>query len=80
MEFVSHVYQVGRQKVIQCNIRDITERMQAEKKVLRQLEELRRWQEVTLGREDRIRQLKHEVDELLARLGEPVRYPSAESG
>ena len=80
VEFVSHVYQVGGQKVIQCNIRDITERMQAEKKVLRQLEELRRWQEVTLGREDRIRQLKHEVDELLARLGEPVRYPSAESG
>ena len=30
VDFVSNVYQVGRQKVIQCNIRDITERRQAE--------------------------------------------------
>ena len=30
VEFVSNVYQVNHQKVIQCNIRDITERKQAE--------------------------------------------------
>lgn len=30
VEFLSHVYQVGDNKVIQCNIRDITERKQAE--------------------------------------------------
>ncbi len=30
VEFVSNVYQVGSQKVIQCNIRDITERRLAE--------------------------------------------------
>jgi PAS domain S-box-containing protein len=30
VEFVSNVYRVGGQKVIQCNIRDITERKQAE--------------------------------------------------
>jgi PAS domain S-box-containing protein len=30
VEFVSNVYQVGHQKVIQCNIRDITERKRAE--------------------------------------------------
>ncbi len=30
VEFVSHVYQVDRHKVIQCNIRDITERKRAE--------------------------------------------------
>ena len=30
VEFVSNVYQVGDQKVIQCNIRDITERKRAE--------------------------------------------------
>jgi PAS domain S-box-containing protein len=30
VEFVSNVYQVNRQKVIQCNIRDITERKRAE--------------------------------------------------
>ncbi len=33
VEFVSNVYQVGERKVIQCNIRDITERKMAEKKV-----------------------------------------------
>jgi PAS domain S-box-containing protein len=57
---------------------DITERKQAEEKILSQIEELKRWQEVTLGREDRNRQLKHEVNELLRRLGEPIRYPSQE--
>jgi PAS domain S-box-containing protein len=31
VEFVSNVYQAGDKKVIQCNIRDITERKQAEK-------------------------------------------------
>jgi len=34
VEFVSNVYQVNHQKVIQCNIRDITERKQAEAKLL----------------------------------------------
>ncbi len=41
VEFVSNVYQVGDKKVIQCNIRDITERKQAEKerqRVGRQME------------------------------------------
>jgi PAS domain S-box-containing protein len=60
------------------SVNDITERKQAEEKILQQLEELRRWQEFTLGREDRNRQLKKEVNELLKRLGEPIRYPSQE--
>lgn len=38
VEFVSNVYQSGDQKVIQCNIRDITRRKQAESE-LRQLNE-----------------------------------------
>ena len=33
MEFVSNVYREGRSKVIQCNIRDITERKHAEDKL-----------------------------------------------
>jgi PAS domain S-box-containing protein len=59
--------------------RDITDRKHSEGKILHQLEELKRWQEVTLGREDRNRQLKREVNELLIRLGETIRYPSQES-
>jgi PAS domain S-box-containing protein len=33
VEFVSNIYDVGRKKVIQCNIRDITERRQAETEI-----------------------------------------------
>jgi hypothetical protein len=41
-----------------------------------QLEELRRWQQLTLGREGRVLSLKREVNGLLHRLGEPIRYSS----
>ena len=59
---------------------DITERKQAEERTSRQLEELQRWQDVTLGREDRVRQLKSEVNQLLVQHGEPARYYGQESG
>ncbi len=42
-----------------------------------QLDELRRWHEATLGREARVLELKRELNDLLAKLGEPPRYPSA---
>ncbi|MDP1899897.1 MAG: GAF domain-containing protein [Rubrivivax sp.] len=54
----------------------IVERQQAEQKARSLLEELLRWQEAMLGREDRVQQLKIEVNELLAGLGQPVRYGS----
>jgi hypothetical protein len=57
---------------------DITERKQAEKRLQNQLEELQRWEAVMLDREDRTGKLKREVNELLRRLGEPIRYPSQE--
>ena len=56
---------------------DITELKQAEQDMARQMEELRRWQLVTLGREDRIAELKREVNALAARLGQPPPYSSA---
>jgi PAS domain S-box-containing protein len=43
----------------------------------KQLDELRRWQQVTLGREGRVLAMKKEVNSLLAELGQPPRYPSA---
>jgi PAS domain S-box-containing protein len=58
------------------NFHDITDRKLAEEKSRHQMEELTRWQAVTLGREDRNRELKQEVNELLAMLGQPARYPS----
>jgi PAS domain S-box-containing protein len=41
VEFVSNVYLVGEEKVIQCNIRDITDRKQAEKALLESIALLR---------------------------------------
>jgi len=59
---------------------DITERKQAEEKIRSQLEELQRWQDVMLGREERVQELKREVNELCLRTGETVRYPSQIAG
>jgi PAS domain S-box-containing protein len=59
------------------SLRDITERIQAEQEMTRQMEELRRWHEVTLGREGRIVELKREVNDLSVRLGRPPPYTAA---
>ncbi len=59
-------------------LRNITERKQTEATLKSQLEELRRWQAVTLGRESRVLELKQEVNELLTRFGQPIRYTSLE--
>jgi PAS domain S-box-containing protein len=55
---------------------DITDQKQAEDERSRQLEELQRWQAVTLGREDRIMELKREVNALALRLKLPPPYAS----
>lgn len=57
--------------------RDITERKQSEEQIRRQLDELLRWQELMVGREERMLQLKAEVNELLAHQGQPERYSIA---
>jgi PAS domain S-box-containing protein len=56
--------------------RDITARKRAEIEIARQLDELQRWQAVMLDREDRVMELKREVNELLRRSGKPIRYQS----
>ncbi len=53
---------------------DITERKRAEEKILEQFDELKRWQNVILGREERIIELKKEVNELLELLGKEKKY------
>ncbi|MDE2348644.1 MAG: PAS domain-containing protein [Gammaproteobacteria bacterium] len=57
-----------------CITRDITERKAAELQILSQLEELQRWRTVTLGREERVLELKDEVNALLEELGRAPRY------
>jgi len=66
------------QSVLLIDCRDITEQKRAAAELQEQLDELCRWQAVMLGTADRSMKLKREVNDLLRRLGEPVRYPSQE--
>ena len=59
-------------------ILDITNRKQAEEQMAQQLDELRRWYAATLGREERVAELKREVNVLAVRLGEPPPYSTGE--
>ena len=59
---------------------DYTKRKQTEEKMAEQLHELQQWHEVMLGREDRVIELKREVNELLARAGQLPQYPSVAGG
>jgi PAS domain S-box-containing protein len=68
----------GGEPCLISTIIDITGQKQAQQKLTEQIAELSRWHAATLGREERILDLKREVNELLARLGAPARYPSAQ--
>jgi PAS domain S-box-containing protein len=59
---------------------DITDRKRAEEVMREQLDELCRWRDVTLNREDRVQELKREINGLLTRLGESIRYGSQVTG
>jgi hypothetical protein len=54
----------------------VTARRAAEQRIRDQLDELQRWHRATLGREDRVQQLKREVNDLARRLGLPLPYSS----
>lgn len=70
----------GRCIMVHGTLQDITERKRADEAIQEQLAELRRWHQVRLGREGRVLGLKKEVNDLLARLGEPPRYVTVEDG
>ena len=53
---------------------DITDRKNLDFRINEQLEELQRWYRATLGREERILELKQEVNDLLSQAGQPARY------
>ncbi len=57
-------------------VRDITDRRRSEIELQKRFDELQRWSDVTLNREERILDLKQEVNELLLRIKEPPKYQS----
>lgn len=59
-------------------IEDISARKLTEQTLKKQFDELRRWQQLTQGRETRVLELKREVNQLLMRIGEPLRYADLE--
>jgi PAS domain S-box-containing protein len=74
VEISTNGAEIGGRKLVFCVCRDVTERKEAETKMKKQLSELRQWYSVTLDREERMLELKREVDQLLSRLGEKARY------
>ena len=73
VEVSATLVQLDREYLVTV-VRDITARRESAQKISDQLEELLRWQEVMLNREDRVEALKVEVNEQLARQGQPPRY------
>ncbi|MFH1001504.1 MAG: response regulator [Bacteroidota bacterium] len=55
-------------------VNDITENILAEQKIKDQLNELQQWFNITLGREERMIELKKEVNDLLKQLGKEEKY------
>ena len=55
-------------------VRDITERIKSEQELKNRMEELEIWHKLTIGREDRILELKEEVNKLLIKNSLPPRY------
>lgn len=67
----------GEIRAVVMTLWDITSAKEAEEKARTQFNELQRWHDVTLDRESRVAELKHEVNSLLVRLGERPRYQEA---
>lgn len=76
----SRVIEIGGEMCILTVSRDITEQKLAQQKINEQIDELRRWHAITLGREQRVMELKEEVNQLLAASGRPPRYTSQSEG
>ncbi len=64
----------GVTKVVSGTFQDITERKKAEKKLKSRNKELEMFNEITVGRELKMIELKKEINELLKKSGEKPKY------
>ncbi|HOW38972.1 MAG TPA: PocR ligand-binding domain-containing protein [Bacteroidales bacterium] len=79
VEIISHglIFNKRPARLVLAN--DITRRKTAEETMTEQLNELQRWHNLMLDREDRIMDLKKEVNELLENASQPPRYNTGEA-
>ncbi len=61
-------------RVLQATVRDISEQKKAEDELRERMKELETFYRATLGREDRVIELKQEVNELSEQLGKKKKY------
>lgn len=73
--FIRDTSGVAVRTVATCE--DITEQHEALQRLSAQHDELVRWRDATLGREERVLELKREVNDALALAGRPPRYGSS---
>ena len=78
MEISVRYVKLDREYLIAA-VRDITRRKQTEEETRSQLEELKRWHEVMLNREERILELKNEVNTLLRQQKLHPRYSQTDT-
>lgn len=80
----ANTYEIHYHKILLANEQpamleffiDVTERQQAQAKLEEQFSELHRWHAATEGRENRVLELKREINALLLAAGAPIRYAS----
>ncbi len=71
----SHAVKAGEHVVgLQGMLTDITDRKAAERSLMQKMEELERFNDLTIGREFTMIELKKEVNALLKKLGEADKY------
>ncbi|PKN04779.1 MAG: hypothetical protein CVU74_05150 [Deltaproteobacteria bacterium HGW-Deltaproteobacteria-9] len=63
---------------IVCTLEDITERKEAEKELKERMEELERFSRLTINREEKMIQLKEEINSLLEKTGREKKYKIVE--
>jgi PAS domain-containing protein len=57
------------------SLSDVTDRKEAEEALHQKMDELERFQRLTVGRELRMVEMKNEINALLAQAGQPAKYP-----
>ncbi|NPD84485.1 PAS domain S-box protein [Lentimicrobium sp. L6] len=64
------------QNIMISTVQDVTKRKEAEEKINKQLSELQRWHDTMINREEKTIELKIEINRLLQKLGQPIKYSS----